>query len=83
MFYFSFFSGIVYNSLESLHGPLPTHTNNSPLKSKFISNKQDLELNDRNERYIGRASAGGYAAFHNASRHQDMFSKVWETTCLR
>lgn len=27
-------------------------------------------------RYIGGASAGGYAALHNAFRHSDMFSKV-------
>jgi len=29
-----------------------------------------------NGRYVGGASAGGYAVLHYAFRHQDMFSKV-------
>jgi len=33
-------------------------------------------ISDRKGRYIGGASAGGYAALHNALRHQDMFCKV-------
>lgn len=33
-------------------------------------------LNNRNARFIGGASAGGYTALHNAFRHQDMFCKV-------
>jgi enterochelin esterase-like enzyme len=33
-------------------------------------------IKDRNGRFIGGASAGGYAALHNAFRHQDMFTKV-------
>jgi len=33
-------------------------------------------LNGRQGRYIGGASAGGYAALHIALRHQDMFSKA-------
>ena len=33
-------------------------------------------IKDRNGRYVGGASAGGYAALHYAFRHQDMFSKV-------
>lgn len=33
-------------------------------------------INDRSGRYIGGVSGGGYAALHNAFRHQDMFSKV-------
>ena len=31
---------------------------------------------NRNGRYIGGASAGGYAALHNAFRHFELFSKV-------
>ncbi|MDF2987938.1 MAG: esterase [Eubacterium sp.] len=31
---------------------------------------------DRSGRYIGGVSGGGYAALHNAFRHQDIFSKV-------
>jgi enterochelin esterase-like enzyme len=33
-------------------------------------------INDRKGRFIGGASAGGYAALHYAFRHQDMFIKV-------
>jgi enterochelin esterase-like enzyme len=33
-------------------------------------------IKDRTGRFIGGASAGGYAALHNAFRHQDMFIKV-------
>ncbi|NFO04167.1 esterase family protein [Clostridium botulinum] len=33
-------------------------------------------IKDRKGRYIGGASAGGYAALHNTFRHQNMFSKV-------
>ncbi|PJI07273.1 MULTISPECIES: alpha/beta hydrolase [Clostridium] len=33
-------------------------------------------IKDRKGRYIGGVSAGGYAALHNALRHQQMFSKV-------
>jgi len=33
-------------------------------------------IKDRNNRYVGGASAGGYAALHNAFRHKNMFSKV-------
>lgn len=31
---------------------------------------------NRDSRFIGGASAGGYAALHNAFRHSDLFSKV-------
>lgn len=41
----------------------------------FIDNKYNT-VKDRKGRFIGGASAGGYAALHNALRHQDMFSKV-------
>jgi len=33
-------------------------------------------INNRKGRFIGGASAGGYAALHNALRHQDLFTKV-------
>lgn len=33
-------------------------------------------IKDRSGRYIGGASAGGYAALHSAFRHQQLFSKV-------
>jgi enterochelin esterase-like enzyme len=33
-------------------------------------------INNRNNRFIGGASAGGYIALHNAFRHPDLFSKV-------
>lgn len=33
-------------------------------------------IKNKNGRYIGGASAGGYIALHSAFRHQDMFSKV-------
>lgn len=33
-------------------------------------------IQDRKGRFIGGASAGGYAALHNAFRHQDLFTKV-------
>ncbi|HNW51739.1 MAG TPA: alpha/beta hydrolase-fold protein [Prolixibacteraceae bacterium] len=33
-------------------------------------------IQDRKGRYIGGASAGGYAALHNAFRHQELFCKV-------
>jgi enterochelin esterase-like enzyme len=33
-------------------------------------------VNDRTGRFIGGASAGGYAALHTAFRHQQLFSKV-------
>lgn len=41
----------------------------------FIDNSFDT-IQGRKGRYIGGASAGGYAALHNALRHQDMFCKV-------
>ncbi|HEY9122767.1 MAG TPA: alpha/beta hydrolase-fold protein [Bacteroidales bacterium] len=40
-----------------------------------IDNRYNTNRN-RNGRYIGGASAGGYAALHNAFRHYDLFSKV-------
>lgn len=33
-------------------------------------------IKERNSRYIGGVSAGGYAALHNCFRHQDMFIKA-------
>lgn len=33
-------------------------------------------LRNRNSRYIGGISAGGYTSLHNGFRHQDLFSKV-------
>jgi enterochelin esterase-like enzyme len=33
-------------------------------------------IQDRKGRFIGGASAGGYAALHNAFRHQNLFTKV-------
>lgn len=33
-------------------------------------------IHNRKGRYIGGASAGGYAALHNAFRHQELFCKV-------
>ncbi len=33
-------------------------------------------IRNRDGRYIGGASAGGYTALHNAFRHPDMFSKI-------
>lgn len=33
-------------------------------------------IKDRNSRYIGGVSAGGYIALHNIFRHIDMFSKA-------
>jgi len=41
----------------------------------FVDNSFNT-IPDRKGRYIGGASAGGYAALHNALRHQDMFCKV-------
>jgi len=41
-----------------------------------LTDKTFNTINDRKGRYIGGASAGGYAALHNAFRHQHMFSKV-------
>lgn len=41
----------------------------------MVDNKFNT-IKDRKGRFIGGASAGGYAALHNAFRHQDMFSKV-------
>ncbi len=41
----------------------------------FIDNSFNT-IKDKKGRYIGGASAGGYAALHNALRHQDMFCKV-------
>jgi enterochelin esterase-like enzyme len=41
----------------------------------FVDNTFNT-IPDRKGRYIGGASAGGYAALHNALRHQDMFCKV-------
>ena len=41
----------------------------------LIENKLNI-AKDRKDRYIGGVSAGGYAALHNAFRHQEMFSKV-------
>lgn len=40
-----------------------------------IDNRYNTNRN-RNGRYIGGASAGGYAALHNAFRHFGLFSKV-------
>lgn len=41
----------------------------------FIDNTFNT-IRDRKSRFVGGASAGGYAALHNAFRHQDLFSKV-------
>lgn len=41
-----------------------------------IVDKSFHTISDRNGRYIGGASAGGYAALHYAFRHQNLFSKV-------
>ena len=41
----------------------------------FVDNTYNT-INDRKGRFAGGASAGGYAALHNALRHQDMFSRV-------
>lgn len=41
-----------------------------------LTDKTFNTIKDRKGRYIGGASAGGYAALHNALRHQHMFSKV-------
>jgi enterochelin esterase-like enzyme len=41
-----------------------------------LTDKTFNTIKDRSGRFIGGASAGGYAALHNALRHQDMFSKV-------
>ncbi|MCB2361644.1 alpha/beta hydrolase [Clostridium estertheticum] len=41
-----------------------------------LTDKTFNTIKDRNGRYIGGASAGGYAALHNTFRHQHMFSKV-------
>ena len=38
--------------------------------------KRYKTIKDRNGRYIGGASAGGYTALHHAFRHPEMFSKV-------
>ena len=42
----------------------------------FLTDKTFNTIKDRKGRYIGGASAGGYAALHNALRHQHMFLKV-------
>jgi enterochelin esterase-like enzyme len=41
-----------------------------------LTDKTFNTIKDRRGRFLGGASAGGYAALHNAFRHQDMFSKV-------
>ncbi|MFL0195704.1 alpha/beta hydrolase [Clostridium sp. WILCCON 0269] len=41
-----------------------------------LTDKTFNTIKDRKGRYIGGASAGGYAALHNAFRHQNMFLKV-------
>ncbi|MBU3135755.1 esterase family protein [Clostridium gasigenes] len=41
-----------------------------------LTDKTFNTIKDRKGRYIGGISAGGYAALHNAFRHQHMFSKV-------
>lgn len=41
----------------------------------LIENEFNI-VKKRENRYIGGVSAGGYAALHNAFRHQEMFSKV-------
>jgi enterochelin esterase-like enzyme len=41
----------------------------------FVDNSLNT-IKNRNGRFIGGASAGGYAALHNAFCHQDMFCKV-------
>lgn len=41
----------------------------------FIDNTYKT-IGDRSGRFIGGVSAGGFAALHNAFRHQEMFSKV-------
>lgn len=41
-----------------------------------LTDKTFNTIKDRKGRYIGGASAGGYAALHNTFRHQHMFSKV-------
>ncbi len=41
-----------------------------------ITDKNFNTTKDRKGRFIGGVSAGGYAALHNAFRHQHMFSKV-------
>lgn len=41
-----------------------------------LIDKKFNTIKDRNSRYIGGVSAGGYIALHNIFRHIDMFSKV-------
>ncbi|KAJ49073.1 enterochelin esterase-like enzyme [Clostridium tetanomorphum] len=41
-----------------------------------LTDKTFNTIKNRKGRYIGGASAGGYAALHNTLRHQHMFSKV-------
>ena len=41
-----------------------------------LIDKKFNTIKSRNARYIGGASAGGYAALHNLFRHQDIFSKA-------
>lgn len=41
-----------------------------------LIDKKFNTINDRKQRFIGGASAGGYIALHNAFRHQGIFSKV-------
>lgn len=41
-----------------------------------IIDKKYNTISNRNSRYIGGISAGGYAALHIAFRHQNLFSKV-------
>lgn len=41
----------------------------------FIESQFNI-IRDKQYRYIGGISAGGYAALHNAFRHQEMFGKV-------
>jgi len=67
---------------KKIKDPLGRILNNGMYEDYFINevvpeiDKRFKTIKNRNNRFIGGASAGGYIALHNAFRHPDLFSKV-------
>lgn len=67
---------------KEVKDPFGRIINNGMYEDYFINevipeiDKRFKTIKNRNSRFVGGASAGGYIALHNAFRHPDLFSKV-------
>lgn len=75
-------SSLVYQEIIPGHGNANTIIYLGRYEDYFMKEiipfieKEFSTTQNKQERYIGGISSGGYAALHNAFRHQEMFSKV-------